>query len=182
MRKRKCQDPGQTSQRSCGLLAQRPHARPSTEGGSKPRRHHHGHRRAVRGAWRSPTPRKGAAMPAAAETHTAGPVPVPRRGWPRAARPPWKGKVRGAEPAQGQMGACRGHVTRTGSQVSMFLGVCGGQPGRPSLCVMVSWVWCCPLLGGSCPGGPPPIRGSEPQAPRPAALFPPSGLSCTRFL
>ena len=161
-------------------LAQRPHARPSTEGGS-PADTATATDELSAGPGEAP-PHERKQLCLRQRRHTADSVPIPRRGWPRAARPHRKGKGRGAGPAQGQMGACRGHVTRTRSQVSMFLGVRGGQPGRPSLCVMVSWVWCCPLLGGSCPGGPPPIRGSEPQAPRPAALFPPAGLSCTRFL
>ena len=161
-------------------LAQRPHARPSTEGGSPADTARTTDE--LSAGLEKPHPMKeSSSVCGSADTHSRL-CPHPETGLAQSGPAVSERKGEGSRPAQGQMGACRGHVTRTRSQVSMFLGVLGGQPGRPSLCVMVSWVWCCPLLGGSCPGGPPPIRGSEPQAPRPAALFPPAGLSCTRFL
>ena len=180
MRKRKCQDPGQTSQRSCRLWLSGPTPAPARreEAPQTPP----GPQTSCPRGLEKPHPMKGSSsVCGSADTHSRL-CPHPETGLAQSGPAVSERKGEGSRPAQGQMGACRGHVTRTRSQVSMFLGVRGGQPGRPSLCVMVSWVWCCPLLGGSCPGGPPPIRGSEPQAPRPAALFPPAGLSCTRFL
>lgn len=172
VRNRKRQDPGQTRRRSCGPLARRPYARPSAEGGSPADTTTDMETSCPWGLAKSaPHERKQLCL------------------WQQALSPSreaWgchrKGKERGAEVTAGSDGGTGRSRDPNKGTGNMFLGVWGGRPGRPSLCVTVSRVWCCPLLGRSCPGGPPLIRGSEAQAPQPAALVPPTGLSCTCFL
>lgn len=104
VRKRKRQDPGQTSQRSCRLLARLPHACPSAEGGSPADTTTATDELSV-GPGEVPTHERKQLCLRQWATHTAGSVPSKRRGWPRAGPGcSRKGKARGAETTAGSNG------------------------------------------------------------------------------
>lgn len=135
VRNRKRQDPGQTRRRSCGPLARRPYARPSAEGGSPTDTTTDTETSCPWGLAKSaPHERKQLCLRQQALSPS-------REAWGCHR----KGKERGAEVMAGSDGGTGRSRDPNKGTGNMFLGVWGGRPGRPSLCVTVSRVWCCPL-------------------------------------